>query len=714
MTWKAAYTPRAAHYLDTMERPLTPIGETDGTDVAVVVATDEEWNLTEALRRTGFGIPMCVIGAGTEGDAHLPSETSPDMVAQTAETLAARYEENVLPPFFRALTEYVEAGTVPFDCPGHQGGAAFRRTPAGRAFVEFFGERMFQADLCNADVKLGDLLIHEGPALAAQQAAARTYHADKTYFVLGGTSAANQVVLNALLAPGDLVLYDRNNHKSVCHGALIQAGALPVYVETTRNPYGFIGGIPLAAFDEGRLRRSAAQKDPERAKASRPFRLAVIQLGTYDGTIYHARQVLDRIGHLCDYILFDSAWVGYEQFVTMMRPCSPLLMNLGPDDPGIIVTQSVHKQQAGFSQASQIHKKDSHIRGQARYVNHKRFNNAFMMHASTSPLYPLFASLDVNARMMAGEAGRRIWEDAIKVGIEARQDILRRCTLFRPFVPPTVHGRPWEDGDTEEMARDMDYFRFVPGERWHSFAGYGDGQYFVDPLKLQLTTPGIDMATGEYTDFGVPATVVAHYLRERHIIPEKCDLNSILFLLTPAATKEKMIKLVDALVDLERLIEADAPLADVLPSIARTYAERYAGYHIRALCREMHEIYRSRKVNELQRRLFSEPYLPAYVLPPRVAQTELVRGHAELVPLGEIEGRVALEGALPYPPGVLTVVPGERWSATAVAYFAALLEGIRRLPGFAPEIQGVYIESTPQGVDAFGYVWTGEDTARTP
>lgn len=90
---------------------------------------------------------------------------------------------------------------------------------------------------------MGDLLIHEGPALAAQKHAARVYNADKTYFVLNGTSTSNKVVLNAVLTPGDIVLYDRNNHKSIDHGALVLAGATPVYLETERNAFG-----PSAAF----------------------------------------------------------------------------------------------------------------------------------------------------------------------------------------------------------------------------------------------------------------------------------------------------------------------------------------------------------------------------------------------------------------------------------------------------------------------------------
>ncbi|MBA1681029.1 ornithine decarboxylase, partial [Escherichia coli] len=173
---------------------------------------------------------------------------------------------------------------------------------------------IFRADMCNADVKLGDLLIHEGSAKDAQKFAAKVFHADKTYFVLNGTSAANKVVTNALLTRGDLVLFDRNNHKSNHHGALIQAGATPVYLEASRNPFGFIGGIDAHCFNEEYLRQQIRDVAPEKADLPRPFRLAIIQLGTYDGTVYNARQVIDTVGHLCDYILFDSAWVGYEQF----------------------------------------------------------------------------------------------------------------------------------------------------------------------------------------------------------------------------------------------------------------------------------------------------------------------------------------------------------------------------------------------------------------
>ncbi len=139
------------------------------------------------------------------------------------------YGKTLLPPFFGGLMAYDGEANIAFDCPGHQGGQFYRKSPAGQLFFKHFGENIFRNDLCNADVDLGDLLIHEGPAVEAQKYAARVFGADKTYFVLNGTSTSNKVVANALLKRGDLVLFDRNNHKSLHQGALVQAGAIPIF-----------------------------------------------------------------------------------------------------------------------------------------------------------------------------------------------------------------------------------------------------------------------------------------------------------------------------------------------------------------------------------------------------------------------------------------------------------------------------------------------------
>lgn len=692
-----------------VEREVVCLSNADFTEVSAVVIDIEDYRKggLNKVNATALEIPVFLYlrdedTTPEELVGHVVGVINDDLTdrrlfGRQIDEAAKRYEDKLLPPFFGALAQYVYKGKSQFDCPGHQGGAYFRRHPAGRAFYDFFGEELFRSDLCNADVAMGDLLIHEGAPLTAQKAAAKVFNADKTYFVLNGTSASNKVVLNAALTPGDLVLYDRNNHKSINHGALLQAGATPIYLETARNPFGFIGGIDEKCFDEEYLRSLVREKCPEKADAKRPFRLAVIQLGTYDGTIYNARQVVDKIGHLCDYILFDSAWVGYEQFIPMMRDCSPLLLELGPEDPGIFVTQSVHKQQAGFSQTSQIHKKDSHIKGQDRYIPHKVLNNAFMMHASTSPFYPLFASLDVNAKMQEGEAGRRLWAGCVKTVVDARKLLLETCHYIKPFIPSKVRGSDWKSYPTDLIAQDLEFFKFVPGQKWHSFEGYGENQYFVDPCKFMLTTPGIDVETGEYEDFGVPATILANYLRDNGIIPEKNDLNSILFLMTPAENKEKMDHLVSQIARFEKYLDDDAPLEEVLPNLYKAYESRYRNYSIRQLCQEMHDFYKERNIKEIQKEMFRTEFMPKSVINPQEAHFAFLRGQAELVRLEDAEGRVAAEGALPYPPGVLCCFPGEVWGGPVLKYFLAWQEAMGRMPGFAPELQGVYVEDNGRG-----------------
>lgn len=716
---KIASTPVASAYFET-NRQIIDANSTDFVDVAAVVVMDTDGEIIDKADATKFDIPIFVV---TDDSSKIDGNTMSKifhiidwhnnydrrLYDREIEAAAKKYEENVLPPFFKALKEYVGRGNIQFDCPGHQGGQYFRKHPAGREFYNFFGENLFRSDICNADVDLGDLLIHEGPAMDAEKHAARVFNADKTYFVMNGTTTSNNIAITAAVAPGDLVLFDRNNHKSVYNAALVQSGGRPVYLETSRDSYGFIGGIYSDDFDEKSIREKIAKVDPEKAKAKRPFRLAVIQLGTYDGTIYNAKQVVERIGHLCDYILFDSAWVGYEQFIPMMKDSSPLLLDLGPDDPGILVTQSTHKQQAGFSQASQIHKKDSHIKGQKRYINHKRFNNAYMKFASTSPFYPLFATLDVNAKMQEGEVGKKLWHDTLAISVNARKNLLKNASMIKPFLPPVVHGKPWQDADTEKIVNDIDYWKFEKDAKWHGFDGYADNQYFVDPNKFMLTTPGIDVKTGEYEDFGIPAVILANYLREHGIIPEKNDLNSILFLMTPAETQAKMDNLVTQIVKFESLVKSDAPLGTVLPRLYAAHKNRYESYTIRQLCQEVHDFYKNSNAKDYQKKMFLSKYLPEQAMTPYDADTELLRNNAKLVPLTDIVGMTALEGALPYPPGIFCIVPGEKWTEVAQKYFLILQESINKFPGFAPEIQGVYFKEENGKTVAYGYVYNDSD-----
>ena len=229
-------------------------------------------------------------------------------------------------------------------------------------------------------------------------------------------------------------------------------------------------------------------------------------------------------------------------------------------------------------------------------------------------------------------------------------------------------------------------------------------QYFIDPLKLQLMTPGISMETGEYEDFGIPGIILAEYLRENSIIPEKCDLNDILFLMTPAETKTKLDHLITKLVRFEKYIDEDAAMEIVLPYIYQKFEKRYQNYTIRQLCQELHDFCKAKKINVLQKKMFLKKYFPSYFISPQEANWALVRGEGELVPLKEIEGRVALQAAVPYPPGVPCVQPGERWTEIVMDYIQDFVEGMNELPGFTPEIQGVYTERNQCRIEAKAFV----------
>ncbi|WP_306752336.1 ornithine decarboxylase [Paracoccus actinidiae] len=703
-------------------------------------------DLARRVRRIGFQTPLWALSNSrtisdlavqgqlgeVDGFVYLGQQT-PAFYAKQIIASLVRYGKGLLPPFFGGLMAYDGEANIAFDCPGHQGGQFYAKSPTGQLFFKHYGEAIFRNDLCNADIDLGDLLIHEGPAVEAQKHAARIFGSDKTYFVLNGTSSANKVVTQATLRRGDLVLFDRNNHKSLHQGALVQAGAIPVFLPTARNAFGMIGAVDWAALDEDSLRAQIKANplvsDPDLHKADRPFRLACIQLATYDGTIYNAKKVLEKIGHLCDYLLWDEAWIGYNAFHPLFKDHSPMrLADLGANMPGLFSTQSVHKQGAGFSQASQIHKRDAHLKGQRRYIEHKRFNEAFLAHASTSPFYPLFASLDVNAKIHEGKAGEMLWDSCIELGIEFRKkcrEFARHYQatgkgaeeqwFFDPFVPDVVtlkdspEGQtvPWEEVPTEALKRDQRGWSFGADAAWHGYSGLPDGYAMVDPNKLMLLTPGIDRATGEYLEFGVPATVVANYLREERIVAEKCDLNSILFLMTPAQDQSKLNTLLSRLVKFKELWDRDSPLENVLPTVYANHRERYSGYTIRQICQEMHDFYRQARVKDLQRLCFRAESFPEQAMTSKAAYEALVGNDVDYVSIEQIEGRVSATLALIYPPGIGVIVPGERWDARARPmrdYFLAFEESFNRFPGFNYEVQGVFQERIDGRIKFHTYV----------
>jgi ornithine decarboxylase len=692
--------------------------------------------LVDLMRRRGLEMPIVVLVRGErlenipvevldyiDGYVFLAEET-PEFIAKNLVSRVKQFGETLKTPFFGALVDYAEEGNQLWTCPGHNGGIFYNRTPLGRIFVEHLGDAVFRDDLDNSVLELGDLLTHEGPALQAQKEAAEIFGAERTYFVLNGTSASNKIVLSSLIAEDDLVLFDRNNHKAAHHGALFLGGGVPIYLETDRNAAGLIGPIHEDAWDETlireKIRNHPRVKDTEAWQRERPFRVGVVEQCTYDGTIYSAEFILSKIGHLCDYILFDEAWAGFLKFHPLFKGRFGMgLKDLGPNAPGIITTQSTHKQMAGFSQASQIHVRDRHLKGQSRRLEHRRFNETFMLHASTSPFYPLFASLDVGAQMMRGRSGEVLWDDTVRLGIELRKKVRAirrefqekekdpaRHWFFEPFVPDQVtvpDGRrmAWEEVPTDLLASDARYWELSPDQSWHGFETVRTHGYaMTDPNKLTLITPGFDRVTGNYLDYGIPAPVVANYLRENRVVPEKNDLNSLLFLLTPGVESSKAGTLLSTLVAFKRRHDENALLDHAIPEFVAKRAKRYKGIRLRELCQEMHDFFKGANVSALQKAQFSPAHLPEMAMRPVEAVNLLTRNQVDYLPIHQIEGRIATTLWVVYPPGIAAIVPGERLGERAkpmLDYLKMFEKSANLFPGFEAEIQGLYREAEPDG-----------------
>ena len=657
----------------------------NSAEIAAIVIQNKDPNAqkqAQALRdQSGFSIPII------EVDRQVSTADREKIV-----DLAKNYEQKMVPGFLTDLINFAQAKPISFTTPGHHNGQYYDKHPAGVVFNKFFGKNLMFADTSDTVPQLGDTMTHAGTPLDAEKLAAKTYHADKVYFCTNGTTSANSICASALLSEGDLVLFDRNNHKSLYNSALVMSGAKPVYISTDRNALGLIGEMDPDFLTEDKIRAEVAKVDPEKAKAKRPFRLAIVQAETYDGVFYDAKWIVDRIGKLCDYILFDCAWGGFEEFVPIMRHLSPLLLNLGPDDPGILVTQSLHKQQAGMAQASQILKKDSHIKGQKRYVDHKHFNHAYLKFVTSSYAYPLYASLTVNSYVTAGEGNKKWWADTLRMGIEWRQKLLKQSKLFKPLVPDNFAEIP-----TADLMNEAKYWNMSQDDDWHGFRKMGSGEAMIDPLKITVKTPGIDVKNAKYEETGIPGAVVAEFLMENHIIRAKNDLNSLLFLLTPGDSQEELDTLLDAFLKFEKYYDEDALVKDVLPFLYQEYPERYHSYTLKQLCQEMHEYYKENKTFVLQQELFAKPNMQNYQMTPAEAGQLFKKDQTELVDLEDVVGRTAAEGALPYPPGVFIVAPGEKWGEIDQKYFEVLAHAIEKFPGFVPEIQGVYLEPQEDG-----------------
>ncbi len=644
----------------------------------------------EEIRYKNAEIPIFLHGE-TRTSRHIPNdilrelhgfihmyEDTPEFIARHVVREAKTYLDSLPPPFFRALVHYAADGSYSWHCPGHSGGVAFLKSPVGQMFHQFFGENMLRADVCNAVEELGQLLDHTGPIAASERNAARIFNSDHLYFVTNGTSTSNKIVWHSTVAPGDVVIVDRNCHKSVLH-AIMMTGAIPVFLMPTRNHFGIIGPIPKEQFLWKNIKKKIAAH-PFASKVKGKPRVLTITQSTYDGILYNVEEIKEMLDGKIDTLHFDEAWLPHAAFHDFYGDYHAM----GADRPRckesiIFSTQSTHKLLAGLSQASQILVQDAENNKLDRDV----FNEAYLMHTSTSPQYSIIASCDVAAAMMEEPGGPALVEESIGEALDFRR-AMRKVDeewgadwWFKVWGPKDL---------SEEGIEERDAWMLKAGEPWHGFGNIAEGFNLLDPIKATVITPGLDINGDFADDFGIPAAIVTKYLAEHGVIVEKCGLYSFFIMFTIGITKGRWNTLVTALQQFKDDYDKNHPLWKVLPEFAAKHP-RYERIGLRDLCSEIHGVYKKNDVARLTTEMYLSDMVPA--MPPAEAFARMAHREIERVNIDDLEGRVTAVLLTPYPPGIPLLIPGERFNTTIVRYLKFAREFNDRFPGFETDIHGL-------------------------
>lgn len=647
-------------------------------------------------RSTASNIPLVVM-QHADDFIWLPEDTSRFLSGRILAAIE-RYRQAVLPPMFGALLKFARSYEYSWHTPGHAGGTAFLKSTAGRAFYEFFGENLLRSDLSISVGELGSLLDHSGPIGQGERYAAKVFGAHRTYYVTNGSSMSNRVILMASVTRDQIALCDRNCHKSAEH-AMTLSGAIPTYLVPTRNRFGIIGPIlPQTLSSEGVKAAIAANPLVREGIDTTPIH-AIITNSTYDGLTYNVTRVEELLGQSVDRLHFDEAWYGYARFNPLYR--DRFAMHGSPDDhdesrPTVFATQSTHKLLAALSQASMIH-----VRNGRNPIPHGRFNESFMMHASTSPNYAIMASCDVSSAMMEAPSGEILTSESIEEAIAFRQVISRMKSemlkhddwFFSCWQPPTVRvGRidvPFHEVEPVTLKTDPDCWVLHPNEVWHGFGDIEDGYCMLDPIKVSVLSPGMG-DDGQLLDFGIPACVLTAYLGHQGIVVEKTTDFTILFLFSIGITKGKWGTLVNALLDFKRDYDSNLELELCLPDLLTANQQRYVGMGLRDLAEEIFAAMKLNRTTATMAQAFG--MLPEAEYSPVEAYEKLVKNQVELVTLEQAAGRIVATGIVPYPPGIPLLMPGENAGPAdgpLLAYLKALESFDTSFPGFTHDTHGI-------------------------
>src|SRR5271169_990480 len=679
--------------------------------------------IIRAVRRRNKKIPIFLIADRTLVD-ELPLEVvkevheyihlfgdTPAFIANRVDFAVERYHERLLPPYFRELKKYNDQGAYSWDAPGHMGGVAFLKHPVGMEFHRFFGENLMRSDLGISTAPLGSWLDHIGPPAESERNAARIFGADWTFYVLNGSSSSNQIVGHGVIGKDDIVLADANCHKSICY-ALTITGARPVYFKPTRNGYGMIGLVPPQRFSPEYI-RGLIEKSPFSAGAiSLQPTYAVVTNSTYDGLCYDVERVVTELAKSVPRIHFDEAWYAYAKFHPIYRGRFAMdVPDSMPDRPTLFAVQSTHKMLAAFSMASMIHIKLS----ERAPLEYDQFNESFMMHGTTSPFYPMIASLDVAAAMMDEPAGPTLMSDTIEDAINFRKAMssiahrLRQAEdgwFFKIYQPEQVIDPEdsevyvFEEAPDALLSESSTCWTLKPGEEWHGFQDddIRDGYCMLDPTKVTILTPGIN-SRGQLDTSGIPAAILTEFLDARRVEIARTGDYTVLVLFSIGTSKGKWGALLENLFEFKRLYDGEAPLEEALPELVSRYPHRYRNVTLKELSDEMHAAMVQLNLSGLVNDACDEDFDP--ILTPPQTYQKLLRHETEKIRFSEMAGRIAAVMLVPYPPGIPMSMPGERLGSSespVIKLILAVEEFGKRFPGFEREVHGIE-------VDAEGNYW---------
>jgi arginine decarboxylase len=589
--------------------------------------------------------------------------------------ISERYET----PFFSALVEYSQKPTGVFHAmPISRGNSVFKSRWIND-FGEFYGRNMFLAETSATTGGLDSLLQPTGPLKKAQQMASDVYGSQNTYFVTNGTSTANKIVMQALVQPGDVVLIDRDCHKSHHYG-LVLSGAYPVYLDSYPiEEYSMYGAVPLEQIKEKLLRLKEAGRLDK-------VKMLLLTNCTFDGMVYNVARVMEEVLAIKPDMIFlwDEAWFAFASFAynykqrTAMFTAKRLYhkynsetykkryeahikgLNNGdlssmPDPEKVRIrvyaTQSTHKTLSSFRQGSMIHIWDQDFRRKSENT----FLEAYMTHTSTSPNYQMLASLDVGRRQVQLE-GFELVEKSIELAMVLRAKINDTPQLSKYFdiltVQDFIPNKYRQTGLKEYYTQHEGWNRM--DEAWEK------DEFVLDPTKLTLHIG----RTGVDGD-----TFKNKYLMDKFNIQiNKTSRNTVLFMTNIGTTRGSVTYLVNALLK----------IADDLDE------------EFKALNNKEKEL-REKKIHSLTKDVpplpdfsyFHDSFQAVPGVPGGDLRTAYFLAYKEdnydYVPLREClstmkNGRVLVASTfvIPYPPGFPVLVPGQVVSEEIINFLNAL------------------------------------------